>query len=293
MKKIIFAWTLILSSQLIITDIVNAAKTSRLVSNKRVVKSTTLRTSTTTSSDEEEEDVKTQDDCKQIFYTCMDKKTNESVMQYETFYDDYNDMLTDIYDGMTSPVFKCIYSNNAKDLYETYYYNQSGLDASGGRTQKTRKNSIAYYNFLKQNANDVATKKITANLVYPEVLTIAAISVSPLDASPQSVPDVSYKFTTINPKNLLELNTQYCLDSEKNKNLEGCPKLKKTLVEDWKNLGPNTLTKNCQDYETFLVEKRSKAKQAAETFILSLKTQITNAINEYNAKIEAQRELFN
>ena len=178
-------------------------------------------------------------------------------------------------------------------MYETYYYNQSGLDASGGMTQKIRKNSIEYYNFLKQNANDVATKKITANLVHPEVLTIAAISVSPLDASPQPVPDVSYKFTTLNPKNLLELNTQYCLDSEKNKNLEGCPKLNKTLAEDWKNLSPNTLTKNCQDYETFLVDKRSKAKQAAETFILSLKTQITNAINEYNAKIEAQRELFN
>lgn len=290
MKKIIFAWTLILSSQLIITDIVNAEKTSRLVSNKRSVKSTTLRTSTTSS--DEEEDVKTQDDCKQIFYTCMDKKTNESVMQYETFYDDYNDMLTDIYDGMTSPVFKCIYSNNVKDLYETYYYNQSGLDASGGWTQKIRKNSIEYYNFLKQNANDVATKKITANLVYPEVLTIAAISVSPLEASPQPVPNVSYKFTTINPTNLFELNTQYCIDVEKNKNLEGCSKIKKTWAEDWKNTAPNTLTKNCQDYETFLVEKRSKAKQSAETFILSLKTQITNAINEYNAKIEAQRELF-
>lgn len=290
MKKDIFilSLTLIILNQLIIVDTANAAKTSRFVSVKRSVKSTTTQTSSSDNGDE----IKTKDECKQIFYTCMDKKTNEAVMQYETFYDDYNDMLTDIYDGMTSPVFKCLYSNNVKNLYETYYYNQMGLDSSTGMTQKVRRNSIEYYNFLKQNANDVATKKITANLVYPEVLTIAAISVSPVEASPQSVPDVSYKFTTINPTNLLELNTQYCLDPEKNKNLEGCPKLNKTLVENWKNIEPNTLTKNCQDYETFLVEKRSKAKQAAETFILSLKTQITNAINEYNAKIEAQRELF-
>lgn len=290
MKKIIFAWTLILSSQFIISDIVNGARTSRAAITKRAVRTTIVQNTTSQSNDEEE--VKTKDDCKQIFYNCMDKKTNESVMQYENFYDDYNDMLTDIYDGMSSPAFKCLYSNNIKDLYETYYYNQNGLDASNGTIQKVKKNSIEYYAFLKQNANDVATKKITANMIYPEVLTIAGISVGPVGATPQSVPEVSYKFTILNPTNLLETNTQYCLNPEKNKNLDGCPKLNKTLVENWKNMAPNTLTKNCQDYETFLVEKRSKAKQSAEKFILSLKTQITNAINEYNAKAEAQKEIF-
>lgn len=266
------------------------AAPSRVASTKRVMRSSasTVKTTETTTTTTEE---KTQDVCEKIFYDCMDKKTTEILMQNEVFYDDYNDMLTDIYNGISSPVFKCLYNNNIKNLYSSYYYNQEDLDVDGN-ADKVKKNSIEYYTFLKQNANDIATKKISANMVHNDVLTIAGITVSPINANPQSLPNVSYKFTLLTPSKSFESNKAYCSDPEKNKDLEDCPKLKKNIADNWKNAEPNTISKNCQDYETFLIDKKSAAKRETETFILSLKTQILNAINEYNSKIEAEKNLF-
>ncbi|MGN0929602.1 MAG: hypothetical protein ACI4N3_03090 [Alphaproteobacteria bacterium] len=285
MKISILVLALVLSSQVMAAN--NSRIASKSMINKRILSASVSKVTDTTTTTEE----KTKEICEQIFYDCMDKKTNEAVMQYEVYYDDYNDMLSEIYNGMSSPVFKCIYSNDIKDLYSSYYYGQTGLDVDENAV-KIKKNSIEYYKFLKQNASDVASKKISANMVLPEVLTIAGITTTPLNAKSQTTPNVSYKFTTINPSTLFNLNKEYCMDSEKNKELDGCPKLKKSLGDSWKTLLPNTLTKNCQDYETFLIDKRSQAQQGAQTFILSLRTQISNAIDEYNAKIEAEKELF-
>ena len=279
---------LTLSLVFALSNQIMAATGARVASTKRAVRATSNTTSTTVSTTEED---KTPAVCEKIFYDCMDKKTIETLMQNEMFYDDYNDMITDIYNGMSSPAFKCIYNENIKDLYGTYYYNQTDLEADGTE-DKIKKNSIEYYAFLKQNASDIATKKITANLVHTDVLNLAGITVTPLNAKVQSVPNVSYKFTILNPTKAFNLNKEYCLDPEQNKSLEDCAKLKKSIADTWKNMEPNTMAKSCQDYETFLIDKRSQAKQAAETFILSLKTQIINAINEYNAKIEAEKELF-
>ncbi|MBD5398523.1 hypothetical protein HDR60_03380 [bacterium] len=284
MKISIFVLALILSSQVMASN--NSRVLSKSISNRSLRGNATATTTTTTITED-----KTKEQCEQIFYDCMDKKTNETVMQYEVYYDDYNDMLSDIYNGMSSPVFKCIYSNDIKDLYSSYYYGQTGLDVDGN-TVKIKKNSIAYYNFLKQNASDVASKKISANMVLPEVLNIAGITKTPIDSKAQTTPNVSYKFTTVVPLTLFNLNKEYCMDVEKNKDLDGCAKLKNNLADNWKNLTPNTMSKSCQDYETFLIDKRTQAQQATQTFILSLKTQIINAIDEYNAKIEASKQLF-
>lgn len=278
---------LTLSLLLILSNQTMAAPSSRVASTKRAMRSTVSTTQTSVTTTEE----KTPEACEKIFYDCMDKKTTEILMQNEVFYDDYSDMLTDIYNGMSSPVFKCLYNNNIKNLYSGYYYNQEDLDVDGN-TDKVKKNSIEYYNFLKQNANDIATKKITANMVHNDVLNIAGITVTPVNAKAQSLPNVSYKFTLLTPSKSFEINKDYCLDPEKNKDLEDCPKLKKSIADNWKNMEPNTMAKSCQDYETFLTDKKSAAKREAENFILSLKTQILNAINEYNAKIEAEKSLF-
>ena len=70
----------------------------------------------------------------------------------------------------------------------------------------------------------------------------------------------------------------------------GCPKLKKSLADKWKDANP-TIKKSCNDYTVFLTEKKSKAKSTAEDFIKTLKTKFTSIIEEYNLKIEADEEL--
>lgn len=284
MKISIFVLALVLSNQ------VMAANNSRVSSKSLTMRSLRQHTSSNTTTTTEIEE-KTKEQCEQIFNDCMDKKTNETVMQYEVYHNDYNDMLSDIYNGVVSPVFKCIYSNDIPDLYGSYYYGQTGLDTDRSGA-KVKRNSIEYYNFLKQNASDVASKKISANMVLPEVLSIAGITTSPLNSMSQQLPNVSYKFTLLNPTNTFNLNVEYCIDSEKNKDLEGCKQLKKTIGDTWKTIPSNTVSKSCKDYETFLMDKKSQVQQSTQTFILGLKTQIINAINEYNAKIEAETKLF-
>lgn len=282
-------------SLLLVLSMQAEAKTSSRVASSRkgmrVMNRTVapINTSTTTTSTEEEEE-KTKEVCEQLVYECMDSKADEFVMQNEVYYDDYNDMLTDIYGGMTNPAFKCIYDSGVKDLYSEYYYGQTNLEPSSNPA-KIRKNSIEYYKFIKQNANDVASKKIAVNMVLPEVLTIAGITITPTGMQSQSIPEVSYKFTTLNQNVNFEEIKNYCMDPTKNEELEGCPKLKKSIGDNWKTLSSNSISKSCQDYETFLIDKRSKAKKEAETFIIGLKTKISNNIEEYNAKIEASKQL--
>ena len=235
----------------------------------------------------EEKDTST---CEDIFYSCMDKKTTEVVMQNEIIYNDYNDMITDIYSGMSTPAFKCVYSPELKTIYSKYYYNRTLSAPIGGRSEKIRTKSIEYYNYLKQNASDVASKKIPVNFIQNEVLTIAGIEIEPHNMNSENLPDVSYKITTIEPTKLFEANVEYCLDESKNEELLGCQKLKKSLAEKWKEENPS-LKKSCNDYEVFLTEKMSKEKSAAEDFIKTLKTKLTSAIEEYNLKIEADEQL--
>ncbi len=292
MKSSILTLTIILSLSNITMARDLSRNTARVVSNNRSIRVMNANSSSnsiaTTSTTEEVE--KTKEVCEQIFYDCMDKKTDELVMQNEVYFDDYNDMLTDIYAGMTNPSFKCLYKNDIKDLYSKYYYNQTGLDSSMG-VKKIKTKSIEYYNFLKQNANDVATKRIATNMILPEVLTIAGIEIEPIGMNSQSLPNVTYKFTTLNPITSFNMNVEYCMNPKTNQDLDGCDKLRKNIADDYKTLPPNTITKNCQDYETFLMDKRTKAEEEARTFIIGLKTKLTNNIEEYNAKIEAAKTL--
>ena len=252
--------------------------------------SSQVSTSATNTKEEETDEVKTKEVCEQLVYECMNKKTDEVVQGNEAYFNDYNDMLTDIYGGISNPAFKCIFNNEVKDLYSNYYYGKTGMEASE-RVDKIKKKSIEYYKFLKQNASDIASKRIAVNMVLPEVLSIAGISETPIDMKSQSLPDVSYKFTTLDSKSTFEQSKTYCTDPEQNKELEGCSKIKQDIADNWKTLAPNTIAKSCQDYETFLIDKKSKAQREAETFIMGLKLKIENNIKEYNAKIEADTKL--
>ena len=251
---------------------------------------TTSTTNTTTETDEtvKDKDVKT---CEQIFYTCMDEKTNESVMLNEAVYTDYSDMLTDVYSGMTAPAFKCIYSNDVKSLYSKYYFGRDIFAPSNGRLEKINGNSIEYYAYLKDNATKAANKKISIDTIDREVLKIAGIETYPKNLKFSSeLPDVSYTITTIDGNALYNQNTAYCLDKTKNKDLEGCVKIKKSWADDYRTQKPN-VAKSCDDYEVFLSGKLSNAKKSAKEYINTLKTKISAVIDEYNLKLEAEEEL--
>lgn len=270
---------------------VRSAGGKRARSGSNFARSASMKNSSSelssTSTDIEEKDAKT---CEEIFYSCMDQKTNEVVMQNDIIYNDYNDMLTDIYSGMSTPAFKCIYSSELKTIYSQHYYNRILSAPTGTKAEKIKNKSIEYYNYLKQHAADIASKKLPINFVQSEVLSIADIDISPYNMTSENLPDVSYKITTIEPTKLFEENVQYCLDETQNEELVGCPKLKKSLADKWKDGNP-TIKKSCNDYTVFLTEKKSKAQSTAEDFIKTLKTKFTSIIEEYNLKIEADEEL--
>ena len=250
----------------------------------------TVDTTTETTEEVKDKDVKT---CEQIFYTCMDDKTNETVMSNELVYSDYSDMLSDIYSGMTAPAFKCIYSNDVKSIYSKYYFGRDIFAPTNGRIEKINGNSIEYYSYLKDNATKAANKRIPITDIDREVLKITGIKTTPkgLKFSSQ-LPDVSYTITTIDGNALYNENVSYCLDKTQNTELEGCVKIKKSWGDDYRTQKPN-ISKSCNDYEVFLSGKLSKAKTAASDYIIMLKQKLEAIIDEYNLKIEAEEELKN
>ncbi len=232
----------------------------------------------------EEKTVKT---CEKIFYKCMDEKTNESVMSNDIVYNDYADMISDIYSG-NSPAFKCIYSNNLKSLYAKYYFGREISAPMNGHMEKVRSNSIEYYNYLKNNATQVASKKASVDKIDSEVLDILGIKKT-LNMS-QILPDVSYTITTIDGTALLDENVAYCSDASRNKDYEGCDKMKKSWVDNYKEENPSML-KSCKDYEVFLSSKLTQAKSSTNDYILKLGKKIESVIKEYELKKTAEEEL--
>ena len=233
----------------------------------------------------EEKNLKT---CEKIFYKCMDEKTNEVVMANDIVYNDYADMISDIYSG-NSPAFKCVYSNNLKSLYARYYFGREISAPTNGHLEKIRSNSIEYYNYLKNNATQVSSKKISAKYADDYVLEIAGIKRN-LKGASQELPDVSYTITTIDGNALYNENVAYCSDASQNVDFDGCDKIKKSWIENYKEENPSML-KSCKDYEVFLSSKLTQAKTSTSDYISKLKTKLESSIKEYELKITAEEEL--
>lgn len=265
----------------------SAGLRSSMISASATTASTTSSTTPTVEKDEA--------GCKQIFYTCMNDKTMEAVMQNELLYDDYNDMVSDIYSGMSQPPFRCIYSNKVKNLYSSYNYGFE-ISAPSGNTnaEKIKKGSIAYYSFLKDNASDVATKKLSAKLLHSEALAMANLTISPIDSENPKLAEVSYKITTLDTKKIFDENVKYCIDPKQNTDIDGCENLSKSTGrkwgEAWKEETPS-VNASCKDYEVFLTEKRTKAKEQAQAYISQLSTKLFSVIEEYNLKVESDKKL--
>ncbi len=251
--------------------------------------STTTTATNTKTTDEtavpEEKNAKT---CEKIFYKCMDDKTSEVVMSNDIVYNDYADLMTDIYSG-NSPAFKCVYSNNLKSLYSKYYFGREISAPTNGHLEKIRSNSIEYYNYLKNNATQVSSKKISAKYADDYVLEIAGIKRN-LKGASQELPDVSYTITTIDGNALYNENVAYCSDASQNVDFDGCDKIKKSWIENYKEENPSML-KSCKDYEVFLSSKLTQAKTSTSDYISKLKTKLESSIKEYELKITAEEEL--
>jgi hypothetical protein len=238
---------------------------------------------------------KTREECTDEYYACMDKKTTEVVMQYEAYYDDYSQMLTDTYSGITNPPFKCIFDDKVKELYGDAYY---GIKHLRIRTKpdRTEIGSITFYNSLKQNAIDVSSGKLQPTGLDMSVYDIAKLEVrvDGTEPSPMQYPEVEFKSLVVDPKSEFKGMSEFCSSPRDNKRVEGCTEntlSERELSNKWKNLPPMTVKKSCDDYKAFLADKKKKAKESAESFINTLKMSLGQKIGAYNSNLYAKKRL--
>ena len=276
---------------------VRAGGTRRAGGSKRASAINAIRNSgvntTSTSTDDTEKKstskVKTVQECEKVFFDCMDNKTRESLMANEALYTDYEDMVSEFYSGLQSPVFKCIYSDDVRDLYSKYNYGFQ-LSDSSSRIEQIRRGSIYYYMFLKENATNVVNRSYIIQQVDSEVLSIAGVEKSVEGQSDPALWDVSYSILSVQPKALWKTNLAYCSDPMQNEELAGCSKLKSDIAERWLANVP-TKKQSCADYETFLKNTLSRAKSDSTKYIQTLRKQLESLIDEYNLKTDSEREL--
>ena len=149
---------------------------------------------------------------------------------------------------------------------------------------------IDYQTFLRQNAEEVASKKISAPFLHKDVIKLAKLDKIPLIQKSVDLPIVSYKVTALDPAKAYRENKEYCIDPSKNSNLLGCRKVNDDTISAWKNKNPN-IEKSCEDYRIYLTEKKVESEEETKKFILGLSTKLSSIIEEYNLKVEADREL--
>ncbi len=248
-------------------------------------------TTATTETTETKKTTKAKDaqECEKIFFDCMDTKTRESLMANEALYTDYEDMVSEFYSGMKTPVFKCIYSDDVRGLYSKYNYGFE-LSDSSSRIEKIRRNSTYYYMYLKENATNVVNRSLLIQQVDSDVLSIAGVEKSVEGQSNPELWDVSYSILSVQPKVLWKENVAYCTNPKQNEELEGCPKLKSDAPEKWLSNIP-TKKQSCADYETFLKNTLSRAKSDSTKYIQTLRPKLESLIDEYNLKTDAEKEL--
>jgi hypothetical protein len=238
---------------------------------------------------------KTSTECADEYYACMDKKTVEVVMQYEAYYDDYSQMLTDTYSGITNPPFKCIFDDKVKEIYSDAYYGIKHLRIRS-TPDRAEAGSITFYNAIKQNAIDVSSGKLQAIDLDINVYEIGKLEVRAEGGAPGPIkyPEVEFKSLVVDPKNEFKGMSEFCASPRDNKRVEGCNDVtlsERELSNKWKNLPPMTVKKSCDDYKAFLADKKKKAKESAESFITTLKMSLGQKIGAYNSNLFAKKRL--
>jgi len=272
----------------------HASSSARRAAATAVKNSAVSTTSSTVSEVEEveEDEEKTKDACIEAYNNCMEQKTVESLMMYDDLFNDYSDMVSDIYNGMSQPTFRCLYSDDVIAIHTKYYYgSELSAPTEGGMSKKLiTTDSIEYQNFLKTNAEQVANKKYSPAFLSDKVIEIAGLKKKPLEQQALELPEVSYKVTALDPIKVYKENRDYCVNPKENTNLQGCRKISDDIINAWKNKSPK-IEKSCDDYRLFLTEKKSKSEKETKDLIIGLSNKLSSAIEEYNLKIEADRAL--
>lgn len=231
--------------------------------------------------------------CQAAVFKCLDKKVMAFAQTMDIVYDDYTDMLTDVYGGLSAPVFKCAYSKKLQQIYAQSHFGLSNVSPpSGSRAQKVSGNSIDYYNYMKSNALDGASKKISATEISPAVLEMAGIKLKAKGGGPQAVaPDVNYKITAFDGKEKYEEDLAACMSPSVNADVVPCePKMLNTAGDDWLESAPS-VDKSCADYKVFLMNRVSKAKEDARGVIFGLRSTLSRVIEEHNEAVDAREAL--
>jgi len=234
---------------------------------------------------------KTQESCRAIVAECMDNALTAAVLEVDVLYDDYNDMVSDVYGGMKTPPFKCAYTFDGRQLFTRFYFGLSNLGPVGMGSdgmKRVEKDSIEYYNFLRQNALDVASKKLPATELNPGVLKIAGITTSVEGTKPQ-LPFADYRITTFDGEARFKADRKACTDMSRPE-LAGCDGLLEGAVPAWLRLDPSQ-DKSCEDYKVFLSKKLAKARDDAQLAIAPLKSRLQTIVDEHNANEAAKRKL--
>jgi hypothetical protein len=235
----------------------------------------------------EDAPAKSKEKCTIELGKCMDAKLLLATQGSGTVYDDYNDMLADIYNGVDMVPFKCLYSESIKTINARFYYGNTTLVS--GAMMDVKPGSIEYYKFLGENLSGVLSKKLPAMFLSPEVLKIANIDREIRDWTPNS-PEGSISISSLRPEDRFKSDANACISPELNPEMEGCgDQITYNTAVLWRSSGDITVDKSCRDYETYLTAKLAKLKKTTEAAIQQKRQQLTEIIDEYN-KNEAAKE---
>ncbi|MDR1009300.1 MAG: hypothetical protein LBL52_03555 [Rickettsiales bacterium] len=232
---------------------------------------------------------KSEAQCHAAVAKCLDKKVIEAAAASAELYDDYNDMLADVYNGADLP-FKCAYLDESKSIYSKYYYGFSMLSTSA--RHKIEPDSIEYYDYLKKNALAVASRTLGPEQIDDAVLRMAGINDRPQNKPVIQLPEAPVKVASLDPDAKFQTDAKYCSAPATNKSAEGCDEqVLSTGAREWLKSGSITAEKSCADYDAFLADKRRQAKDSASESINSVKTKLADFIREYNQVQDAERKL--
>ncbi|MDR3126497.1 MAG: hypothetical protein LBT92_02595 [Rickettsiales bacterium] len=221
---------------------------------------------------------------------CMDNKLLLATQAGGAVYDDYNDMLADIYNGVDIVPFKCMYSESIKTINAKFYYGNTTLVS--GAMMDVKPGSIEYYKFLAENFSSVLAKKLPPMFLAPEVLKIANIDRPITNWTPNS-PEGSISISSLRPEDRFKADANACLNPELNPDVEGCgEQITYNTAVLWRSSGDITVDKSCRDYETHLTAKLAKLKKTTEAAIQQKRQQLIEIIDEYNANEEAKENEY-
>ena len=227
-----------------------------------------------------------QEECRQAVFECMDNALMAAVMESEVLFDDYNDMITELHGGMRMPPFKCAYAFELRSIFTRFHFGLSNLNP--GDMRRIERNSIAYYNFLRQNALEVASRRLPVTELHPAAIAMAGITTRPEGARVQ-LPFADTRITVFDGEARFNADRRACTDLS-HPRLAGCEGQLDGAIAAWRRADPSE-ERSCEEYRTFLTLRLNQSREEARLAIVPLRSRLQTMIDEHNANLEAMRRL--